>query len=161
MRIFIALLIRLVNPLKVHNINEMHPTVPYYLIKETNYKKIPRKYLERNIPKGRGMIKWAPFATIPQQYSELREIIRKQEYEYLPLLSSDQISVINENLHEAILNQKEYTIIYYNEVEYRKKSIQGVVKKIFDLEHYIVLNLCNTNSLLRIDFKHIIDIRLK
>ncbi|RAK47704.1 hypothetical protein BHX94_12640 (plasmid) [Macrococcoides bohemicum] len=139
----------------------MHPTVPYHLIKETNYKKIPRKYLERNIPKGRGMIKWAPFATIPQQYSELREIIKKQEYEYMPLLSSDQISVINVHIHEAILNKKEYTIIYYNEVEYKKKLVQGVVKKIFDLEHYIVLNLCNTNSLFRIDFKHIIDIRLK
>ncbi|MFC6118414.1 YolD-like family protein [Macrococcoides bohemicum] len=147
--------------MKVHNINEMHPTVPYHLIKETNYKKIPRKYLERNIPKGRGMIKWAPFATIPQQYSELREIIKKQEYEYMPLLSSDQISVINVHIHEAILNKKEYTIIYYNEVEYKKKLVQGVVKKIFDLEHYIVLNLCNTNSLFRIDFKHIIDIRLK
>jgi len=141
--------------------NPLHPNIPEQYIYETNYRNIPSEYLEKNIPQGRGMIKWAPFATIPQQYSELGEIIRKQEYEYMPLLSSDQISVINENIHEAILNQKEYTIIYYNEVEYRKKSIQGVVKKIFDLEHYIVFNLCNTNSLFRIDFKHIIDIRLK
>lgn len=149
------------NPLKVHNINEMHPTVPYHLIKETNYKKIPRKYLESNIPKGRGMIKWAPFATIPQQYSELREIIRKQEYEYMPLLSSDHISVLNENIHEAILDRKEYTIIYYNEKEYKKKSVQGYIKKVFELEHYIILNLSNTKSLFKIDLNHIIDIQLK
>lgn len=28
---------------------------------ETDYRNIPREYLDANIPQGRGMIKWAPF----------------------------------------------------------------------------------------------------
>lgn len=28
---------------------------------ETDYRNIPRELLDRNIPQGRGMIKWAPF----------------------------------------------------------------------------------------------------
>mgnify|MGYP007027846935 FL=1 len=32
---------------------------------ETDYRKIPREYLTQSIPKGRGLVKWAPFATLP------------------------------------------------------------------------------------------------
>ncbi|HCY1035894.1 TPA: hypothetical protein O0748_002476 [Staphylococcus aureus] len=28
---------------------------------ETDYRKIPSEYLNKSIPKGRGMIKWRPF----------------------------------------------------------------------------------------------------
>lgn len=28
---------------------------------ETDYRKIPREYLNSNIPKGRGSVKWQPF----------------------------------------------------------------------------------------------------
>lgn len=31
---------------------------------ETGYRKIPREYLNSNIPKGRGSVKWQPFASI-------------------------------------------------------------------------------------------------
>ena len=32
---------------------------------ETDYCKIPREYLDTNISKGRGSVKWQPFATEP------------------------------------------------------------------------------------------------
>ncbi|MDU4770010.1 MAG: hypothetical protein E6X74_09470 [Staphylococcus lugdunensis] len=38
---------------------------------EKDYRKIPRQYLEPNIPKGRGSVKWQPFATIPEQYERI------------------------------------------------------------------------------------------
>ncbi|MEC5417099.1 YolD-like family protein, partial [Staphylococcus hominis] len=38
---------------------------------ETDYRNIPREYLDTNIPQGRGMIKWAPFAVMPEQYERI------------------------------------------------------------------------------------------
>ncbi|CUY02289.1 YolD-like protein [Staphylococcus epidermidis] len=35
---------------------------------ETDYRKISREYLDSNIPKGRGFVKWLAFKTIPEQY---------------------------------------------------------------------------------------------
>lgn len=35
---------------------------------ETDYHKIPREYLNPRIPQGRGIVKWQPFKTMPQQY---------------------------------------------------------------------------------------------
>ncbi|MCO6217918.1 hypothetical protein LZT70_06470 [Staphylococcus epidermidis] len=38
--------------------------IPKQYENETDYRKIPREYLDTNIPKGRGSVKWQPFATI-------------------------------------------------------------------------------------------------
>ncbi|WP_380570763.1 hypothetical protein [Staphylococcus hyicus] len=36
-------------------------TVPPKYQTETDYRKIPRQYLNGRIPMGRGIVKWAPF----------------------------------------------------------------------------------------------------
>lgn len=36
-------------------------SLPLQYQQETDYRKIPREYLKTNIPKGRGIVKWAPF----------------------------------------------------------------------------------------------------
>ncbi len=38
--------------------------IPKEFKNETDYRNIPREYLNPNIPKGRGMVKWQPFATL-------------------------------------------------------------------------------------------------
>ncbi|ECO2926594.1 YolD-like family protein, partial [Campylobacter jejuni] len=35
---------------------------------------MPREYLDTNISKGRGSVKWQPFATIPEQYQQLEQL---------------------------------------------------------------------------------------
>ncbi|CAC5966940.1 hypothetical protein T686_02748 [Staphylococcus aureus SJUD6056] len=35
--------------------------LPKKYINETDYRKIPREYLNSNIPEGRGAVKWRPF----------------------------------------------------------------------------------------------------
>ena len=35
--------------------------IPKQYRHETDYRKIPREYLDSNIPQGRGIVKWAPF----------------------------------------------------------------------------------------------------
>lgn len=62
-RIIKLLIIREVFKLKIIN-----PGMPEPYKYETDYRKIPKQYLNSNIPEGRKMIKWAPFASVPQQY---------------------------------------------------------------------------------------------
>ena len=52
-----------------------NPNAPDEYKYETDYRKIPRQYLDANIPQGRGMVKWAPFATMPEQYQQLNDFI--------------------------------------------------------------------------------------
>ncbi|MDT4120030.1 YolD-like family protein, partial [Staphylococcus aureus] len=40
---------------------------------ETDYRNVPRELLDNNIPMGRGMIKWAPFATLPEQFETIQQ----------------------------------------------------------------------------------------
>lgn len=47
-------------------INMIDKSLPEEYQRETNYRKIPRQYLNPRIPKGRLNVKWAPFATMPQ-----------------------------------------------------------------------------------------------
>lgn len=44
-----------------YNVNEVIMMIPKKYEIETDYRKIPREYLNKNIPQGRGMIKWRPF----------------------------------------------------------------------------------------------------
>lgn len=54
---------------------------------ETDYRKIDPAQLNRNIPKGRGMIKWAPFATMPEQFLDVKRQIDAQTKIERPELS--------------------------------------------------------------------------
>lgn len=44
-----------------YNIIEVVLMIPDQYKHETDYRNIPREYLDANIPQGRGMIKWAAF----------------------------------------------------------------------------------------------------
>ena len=64
---------------------------------ETDYRKIPREFLNPNIPQGRGMVKWAPFATLPEQFESIQQYIIDQNKIDRPLLSDDQLNELNTN----------------------------------------------------------------
>ena len=75
-----------------------NPNAPDEYKYETDYRKIPRQYLDANIPQGRGMVKWAPFATMPEQYQQLNDFIEEQNKIAMPSLSDDQFENINRQL---------------------------------------------------------------
>ncbi|WP_438827065.1 YolD-like family protein [Staphylococcus epidermidis] len=81
---------------------------------ETDYRKIPREYLNKNIPQGRSMIKWRPFATIPEQYEKLDEYMESQNKIDMPILSEEQIENINDKMVSYYHNKKLATIYYWN-----------------------------------------------
>src|SRR5699024_7567365 len=74
-----------------------------YMAKD--YRNIPREQLNNNIPQGRGMIKWQPFATIPEQYEKIARMIEDNAKIEKPIINEDT-SYQNEQLLAQLLNQK-------------------------------------------------------
>ncbi len=61
----------------------------------------------------RGMKKWRPFATMPEQYRGLQEMIKKQAEVPQPFLTEDQMEQINFILIEALHTNKQVYLTYY------------------------------------------------
>ena len=84
------------------------PNIPEPYCYETDYRKIPREYLNPRIPQGRGIVKWQPFKTMPQQYEILDQYIDDQNKIDMPLLSQEQLEYINDIINEKIANNYLY-----------------------------------------------------
>lgn len=139
-----------------HNLNPTHPLVPSYLIEETDYRKIPLQYLERNIPKGRGMIKWAPFATMPQQYADIKRQIQSQNYVYMPELSDEQIIDINIKLQHFSCMPCSCTITYHQ--NHQLHEIDCVIEKIDEFNQEVQVRTCYNHEKLKLKFKFIFKV---
>ncbi|WP_341285609.1 YolD-like family protein [Priestia megaterium] len=63
----------------------------------------------------RGMKKWRPFATMPEQYTGLQEIINKQAEVPQPLLIEEQMEQMNFTLIEALHTNKQVYLTYYKQ----------------------------------------------
>ncbi|EOB7035638.1 YolD-like family protein [Staphylococcus aureus] len=81
---------------------------------ETDYRNIPSELLDSNIPVGRGMIKWAPFATLPEQFETIQQYIIDQNKITRPVLSDDQLAELNIRLHEALQYAQPVKVKFYN-----------------------------------------------
>ncbi|EOD8335966.1 YolD-like family protein [Staphylococcus aureus] len=81
---------------------------------ETDYRNVPRELLDNNIPMGRGMIKWAPFATLPEQFETIQQYIIDQNKITRPVLSDDQLAELNIWLHEALQYAQPVEVKFYN-----------------------------------------------
>ncbi|HCZ8313707.1 TPA: YolD-like family protein [Staphylococcus aureus] len=81
---------------------------------ETDYRNIPSELLDSNIPVGRGMIKWAPFATLPEQFETIQQYIIDQNKITRPVLSDDQLAELNIRLHEALQYDQPVEVKFYN-----------------------------------------------
>lgn len=122
---------------------------------ETDYRKIPREYLNPRIPQGRGMVKWAPMATLPQQFSEIDRFIEEQNRIDKPILSEDQINELNLMLNQKIHDNSE-SLIYYYEAGYIT-SIQGFITEVDTLEQFIQIK--TPSQLFTINLKDIYSIK--
>lgn len=81
---------------------------------ETDYRNVPRELLDNNIPMGRGMIEWAPFATLPEQFETIQQYIIDQNKITRPVLSDDQLAELNIRLHEALQYAQPVEVKFYN-----------------------------------------------
>ncbi|HII1196069.1 TPA: YolD-like family protein [Staphylococcus aureus] len=94
---------------------------------ETDYRKIPREYLESNIPQGRGSVKWQPFATIPEQYEMLRQYAQDQNRQDRPSLFNEQKTLINDVIQQKIYTHEQATV-YYWENGYNQEITKYIIK---------------------------------
>ncbi|EJR49122.1 hypothetical protein IIO_06606 [Bacillus cereus VD115] len=69
------------------------------------------------VPKarGRGMVKWIPFASLPEQYEGIREIIENLNKVPKPILTEDTKERIERALINSIQYDQEILISYYRE----------------------------------------------
>ncbi|CAH0317969.1 YolD-like family protein [Priestia megaterium] len=61
------------------------------------------------------MKKWHPFASMPEQYIGLQDIINKQVEVPQPLLTEEQMEQINFTLIEALHTNKQVYLTYYKQ----------------------------------------------
>lgn len=78
-----------------------------------DYRDMPRESLNSNIPQGRGMIKWAPFATMPEQFENVRKLQEDQVKIERPELSDDRLDEIDCTLKKALALKRQVRIEYY------------------------------------------------
>ena len=76
----------------------------------------------------RGLIKWAPFNALNGYYSMLDEMKHRIKKHNKPVLSDDDYDDLNRNIQEAIINQSEVEVNYYDQ-GYIKTSY-GKIKKL-------------------------------
>lgn len=68
-----------------------------------------------NMPKGRGMIKWSPFAAIPEQFAGISEIIKEKNKVTRPILTDDEKELVENMLLCSLLSEEEILITYYED----------------------------------------------
>ena len=114
----------------------INPNAPDEYKYETDYRKIPSEYLNPRIPKGRGKVKWAPFATIPEQHERLKQYTEDQNKVDKPQLSDHQLSELNDTLVFKMFHDPQIEVSYFE---------GGYIKKINGyILHKLILRLCFT-----------------
>lgn len=58
--------------------------------------------MDYNIPQGRGMIKWAPFATMPEQFENVRKLQENNTHVPAPNLTDDLQQELELKLRELV-----------------------------------------------------------
>ena len=109
----------------------INPGMPKPYKYETDYRKIPKRYLNNNIPEGRKMIKWAPFATMPQQYETINGFIEDQNKVDKPQFDELALRDLNDVLAQKLFYDPPATIKYWEDGYY--KTIESEINK-FDSE---------------------------
>lgn len=130
--------------------------IPEKYKNETDYRKIPREYLNPRIPKGRGAVKWSPFASIPTQYEMLQQHIDDQNKVDKPMISEDQLMILNEIVHIK-LNHHESAFIEYWKKGYFYQQ-RAFIKEVNVLENVLVISNEQGNETLKIPLNTIKNI---
>ncbi|HFK1717476.1 YolD-like family protein [Bacillus cereus] len=68
-----------------------------------------------NMPKGRGMVKWQPFASMPEQFAGIRDIIKENAKLPRPIVTKDAQERIENRLLISLLGEEELLITYYED----------------------------------------------
>ncbi|WP_422396803.1 YolD-like family protein [Staphylococcus hominis] len=121
-----------------------------------DYRKIPREYLNARIPKGRGMVKWQAFKTVPEQYEILEQYIKDQNKIPMPLLSEDQLEEINEKVHDKIQTNRIAEISYWENGYI--STLNCYIQKLDTLESIMLIKRVDNQSIVRLSLNNIVSV---
>ncbi|HDF0404875.1 TPA: YolD-like family protein [Staphylococcus aureus] len=134
----------------------VNPELPERYKYETDYRKIPREYLNSNIPKGRDKVKWAPFKTVSDQYKLLDEYIEEQNKVEMPLLSDDQFQILNETVYYNSMNNILTELSYWDNGYIN--SMECYINKVDALENVMIVSNESKETKIKIPLNSIINI---
>ncbi|PTI81353.1 hypothetical protein BU098_10700 [Staphylococcus xylosus] len=133
----------------------INPNAPDEYKYETDYRKIPREYLNPRIPKGRGMVKWQAFKTLPEQYEQLEQYIQDQNKIDRPSLSDHQLNDLNDKLIFKMYHDPTIELRYF--VDGYIKTKEGYIHKV-DV-HTQTLYLYEETGLNKVNLLDIVEIK--
>lgn len=133
----------------------INPNAPDEYKYETDYRKIPREYLNPRIPQGRGMVKWLAFKTLPEQYEQLEQYIQDQNKINRPSLSDHQLNDLNDKLIFKMYNDPTIELRYF--VDGYIKEKEGYIHKV-DV-HTQTLHLYEETGFSKVNLLDIVEIK--
>ncbi|MGY3419106.1 hypothetical protein ACVWY4_005335 [Bacillus mycoides] len=68
-----------------------------------------------NMPKGRRMVKWTPFAAMPEQFAGISEILSDLNKVPKPIVSEDMKEQIERSLIHSMQSKEEISISFYRD----------------------------------------------
>lgn len=109
-----------------------------------------------NMPKGRKMIKWTPFAAMPEQFAGIREIIKEKNKVTRPILTAEEKELIENMLLCSLVAEEEIMITYYED-GYLLSSYMTVVD--IDPSNSAVICTDAFYNTMKLQFSNIIDVK--
>lgn len=134
----------------------INPGLPEPYCYESDYRKIPREYLNPRIPLGRTNVKWRPFKTLPEQYEQLEQYIQDQNKIDRPILTEEQLQIFNEKLSYKIETNSPISIDYYDDGYVY--SVKGYVKKVDMMESKLIITNKEGNEVKNILLDSIVNL---
>ncbi|MDA2513369.1 YolD-like family protein [Bacillus cereus] len=109
-----------------------------------------------NMPKGRKMVKWTPFAAMPEQFAGIREIVKEKTKVERPTLTQDEQERIENMLLCSLVSEEEIMITYYED-GYLLSSYMTVVD--IDPSNSAVVCTDAFYNKMKLQFANVIDVK--
>jgi hypothetical protein len=87
--------------------------------------------------KQRGMVKWQPFASLPEQAGYIQKVLYEIRKIEKPVLSDDQLEELNWKLNEFSQNNEWIQMTYY--YDGYLYTVEGIVSKIDPFKQSIII----------------------
>ena len=117
---------------------------------------IPREYLDSNVPKGRGFVKWLAFKTIPEQYQQIERYMENQNKAERPSLLDNQLNVLNEKVNWKKFFKEKAIVTYWKQDYYYQH--EAYIKTVDTFNQVIIISNEDGNETMEIPMKNIKDI---
>lgn len=104
--------------------------------------------------KDRGMIKWRPFASLPEHIEYLEELQKNKNKKEKAKISNDKLTEINNLVEKCIINSTKLVLKLYKNGTFIQKICRPIT---FDFENRCLIIINTNNKKERISVVEIID----